>query len=119
MKQVIQTFKTSETTLADVPVPQLRSRGILVQTRASLVSAGTERMVVNFAEKNLLQKAKARPDLVKQVIDKAQTEGILTTLESVRNRMDQPLPLGYSSAGVVIAAGNEAPAFRAGDRVAC
>src|SRR4051794_36592190 len=76
-------------------------------------------MVVDFAEKSLLQKARARPDLVKQVVDKARREGVLSTLDSVRNRLDQPLALGYSSAGVVVAVGAEGGDFRAGDRVAC
>src|SRR5437879_1442035 len=119
MKQVVQKLKTGELAVAEVPTPMLRSRGIVVRTRSSLVSAGTERMVVDFAEKNILQKAKARPDLVRQVVDKARREGILTTIDSVRNRLDQPLPLGYSSAGVVIAVGEEAAAFRVGDGVAC
>jgi predicted dehydrogenase len=119
MKQVIQSFKTGQTRVADVPPPSLRSQGILVRTGASLVSAGTERMVVNFAEKNVVQKAQARPDLVRQVIEKVRTDGLLTTLDSVRNRMDQPLPLGYSSAGIVLQAGNEALNFQPGERVAC
>lgn len=119
MKQVIQSFRTGETRVADVPAPSLRSRGIIIRTCASLVSAGTERMVVNFAEKNLVQKAQARPDLVRQVMDKVATDGLLSTLDGVRNRMDQPLPLGYSSAGVVVSVGSDAPAFRIGDRVAC
>lgn len=119
MRQVVQTFKTGETQVAEVPAPGLRARGILIRTCASLVSAGTERMVVNFAEKNLLQKAQARPDLVRQVLDKIQTEGLLTTIESVRNRMDQPLPLGYSSAGVVTAVGADGGSFQLGERVAC
>lgn len=119
MKQVIQSFKTGETRVADVPPPSLRSHGILVRTRTSLVSPGTERMVVNFAEKNVVQKARARPDLVMQVIEKVQTEGLLTAFDSVRNRMDQPLSLGYSSAGVVLAAGSEALRFQPSERVAC
>lgn len=119
MKQVIQTFKTGELLVADVPTPTLRSRGILLHTRASLVSAGTERMVVDFAEKNMLQKAKARPDLVRQVFDKVQRDGLLTAVESVRNKLNQPLPLGYSSSGVVMKVGREAGALRVGDRVAC
>jgi predicted dehydrogenase/threonine dehydrogenase-like Zn-dependent dehydrogenase len=119
MKQVIQSFKTGELTVEDVPNPTLRSRGILVRNVASLVSAGTERMVVDFAEKSMLAKAQARPDLVRQVIDKAQREGILNTIDSVRNRLDQPLALGYSSSGVVVQVGEEATAFKVGDRVAC
>ncbi|HKP38090.1 MAG TPA: bi-domain-containing oxidoreductase, partial [Pyrinomonadaceae bacterium] len=119
MKQVIQTFKTGELTVLDVPTPQVKSGGVIIRTCASLVSAGTERMVVNFAEKNLLQKAQARPDLVRQVIDKARNDGILSTLESVRNRMDQPLPLGYSSAGIVVSVGAKVTGLQPGDRVAC
>ena len=119
MKQVVQSFKTGELTVAEVPSPNLRKQGILVRTAASLVSAGTERMVVDFAAKNMLQKARARPDLVRQVVDKAQREGVVTTFEAVRNRLDQPLPLGYSSSGIVVAVGEEASEFRVGDRVAC
>jgi predicted dehydrogenase/threonine dehydrogenase-like Zn-dependent dehydrogenase len=119
VKQVIQSFKTGELKVAEVPSPNLRRQGVLVRTAASLVSAGTERMVVDFAEKNMLQKARARPDLVRQVVDKAQREGVVTTIDAVRNRLDQPLPLGYSSAGIVVAVGEEADEFRVGDRVAC
>ncbi len=119
MKQVIESFDTGELTVSEVPPPQLRPRGILVRTAASLVSAGTERMVISFAEKNLLQKARERPDLVRQVVDKARREGIVTTMDSVRNRLKQPLALGYSSAGTVVEVGAEAPVFAVGDRVAC
>ena len=119
MKQVIQSFKTGELTVADVPLPVLRPQGILVRNAASLVSAGTERMVVDFAEKNLLEKARARPDLVRQVLDKARREGIVSTIDSVRNRLDQPLALGYSTAGEVFDVGSEVTGFKVGDRVAC
>lgn len=119
MKQVVQSFRTGELTVADVPTPVLRSSGILVRTGASLVSAGTERTAVAFAHKNLLQKAQARPDLVRQVVTKAQREGVLSTFDGVRNRLDQPLALGYSSAGTVLEVGAEAGAFQVGDRVAC
>ena len=119
MKQVVQSFKTGELAVREVPSPSLRAQGVLVRTAASLVSAGTERSVVDFAEKNLLQKARARPDLVKQVADKAQREGVLPAIEAVRNRLDQPLALGYSSAGTVVEVGAEATGFRVGDRVAC
>src|SRR3954452_17469494 len=107
MKQVIQSFKTGELSVCDVPTPNLRRRGLLVRTAASLVSAGTESMVVDFANKSLLQKAKARPELVRQVVDKVQREGVLNTLDSVRNKLDQHLPLGYSAAGIVMAVGSE------------
>jgi predicted dehydrogenase/threonine dehydrogenase-like Zn-dependent dehydrogenase len=119
MKQVIQSFKTGELFVADVPAPILRPRGILVRTGASLVSAGTERMVVEWAEKNLLAKARARPDLVRQVISKAKREGLLATLDAMHGRLGTPLALGYSCAGTVVEVGNEARGFKIGDRVAC
>jgi len=119
MRQVIQSFKTGELIVEDVPSPVLRSRGVLVRTAASLVSAGTERMIIDFAGKDLIGKARARPDLVRQVVDKARREGVLNTLDSVRNRLDQPLPLGYSSAGTVVGVGADVESFQVGDRVAC
>jgi len=119
MRQVIQSFKTGELVVEEVPSPVLRLRGILVRTAASLVSAGTERMIIDFAGKDLIGKARARPDLVRQVVDKAKREGVLSTLDSVRNKLDQPLPLGYSSAGVVVGVGAQVDSFQVGDRVAC
>lgn len=119
MKQVVQSLRTSELCVQEVPAPSLRSGMVLVATAASLVSAGTERMLVDFAEKNLLQKARARPDLLRQTIDKAKREGVLTTIDAVRNRLDQPLPLGYSCAGIVLEAAADVPEFKPGDRVAC
>jgi predicted dehydrogenase len=119
MKQMIQSFRTGELRVEEVPAPELRARGIVVRTAATLISAGTERMVLDFAERNLLQKAQARPDLVRQVIDKVRREGLLSTLEAVRGRLEQPLPLGYSSAGVVLEIGREVCGVRVGERVAC
>ncbi len=105
MKQVLQNLRNGETLVVDVPIPSPQPGEVLVRTAASLVSAGTERMVVSFAEKSLLGKARARPDLVRQVLEKGQREGWLTTLEAVLGRLDQPLALGYSSAGVVVGLG--------------
>lgn len=119
MKQLLQSFRTGELTIADVPQPALRRRGVLIRTEASLISAGTERTAVEFARKNLVQKASSRPDLVRQVMDKVHREGLVSTIETVRNRLDVPLPLGYSSAGTVIEVGAEAQGFRPGDRIAC
>lgn len=119
MKQVIQSMRTGEQHVVDVPVPRVLARGVLVATHTSLVSAGTERMVVDFAEKNLIEKARARPDLVRQALDKAQREGILSTWDSVRNGLDQPIGPGYSCAGTIIDVGAEVSEFQIGDRVAC
>jgi predicted dehydrogenase/threonine dehydrogenase-like Zn-dependent dehydrogenase len=119
MKQLLQNLKNGQTTIADVPVPVVRPCTALIHTAASLVSAGTERMLVEFAEKSLVGKARSRPDLVRQVLDKARREGLLTTIEAAFNRLDQPMALGYSSAGTVTAIGSGLQSFRPGDRVAC
>jgi predicted dehydrogenase len=119
MKQVIQDVRSGETSVVDVPVPFPGPGMALVRTAASLVSAGTERSVVEFAGKSLLGKARSRPDLVRQVLEKVRREGLLTTFDAVQNRLDQPMPLGYSSAGTVVAAGDGLHGFRVGDRVAC
>lgn len=100
-------------------MPMPKPGTALVKTYASLVSVGTERMVVEFAEKNLVGKARSRPDLVRQVLDKARREGLLTTVDAAFNRLDQPMALGYSSAGVVQAVGEGMLGFKVGDRVAC
>jgi predicted dehydrogenase/threonine dehydrogenase-like Zn-dependent dehydrogenase len=119
LKQMFQSVRTGVSTVEEVPAPALLPGHVLVQNVASLVSAGTERMVVEFAEKNMLQKAKARPDLVRQVLDKARREGVLNTFDAVRSRLDQPLSLGYSSAGVVIAVGEGISDIKVGDRATC
>ncbi len=119
MKQLLQNLRTGETSIADVPIPTPKPGTALVHTAASLVSAGTERMLVEFAEKSLVGKARSRPDLVKQVLDKARREGLLTTVDAAFNRLDQPMPLGYSSAGTIIALGEGLQGFKVGDRVAC
>ena len=119
MKQVLQNMRTGRTSVEDVPIPSPRPGMALVRTCASLVSAGTERSVVEFAEKNLLEKARSRPDLVKQVIEKARRDGLLTTVEAAFNRLDEPLALGYSSAGVIEALGADMTGFQVGQRVAC
>lgn len=119
MKQLIQSFKTGELGLFEVPAPVCSENGALVQTTVSLVSAGTEKMLVDFAKKSLLAKAKDRPDLVKQVIGKMKKEGVKNTLEKVFTKLDSPIPLGYSSAGRVIELGANMSGLNIGDRVAC
>ncbi|MCK9505809.1 MAG: zinc-binding alcohol dehydrogenase, partial [Porticoccaceae bacterium] len=91
----------------------------LIRTANSLVSAGTERMLVSFAKQGLLGKARSRPDLIREVLNKARREGLLTTIEAALNKLDQPFALGYSSAGTIIKTGPGLVGFKAGDRVAC
>src|SRR5512140_1307272 len=119
MKQVLQNMRDGKTTIVEVPVPTPRAGQALVQVAASLVSAGTERMLVEFGEKSLVGKARSRPDLVRQVLDKMKREGLLATLEATFNRLDSPISLGYSSAGTIIALGEGMDGFKVGQRVAC
>ncbi len=119
MKQLLQNMRDGKTMIVDVPVPAVRKGMVLVRTIASLVSAGTERMVVEFAARSLVGKARSRPDLVRQMADKARREGVLTALEAAFNRLDQPMTLGYSSAGIIVAVGDGIRGFAPGDRVAC
>src|SRR5215207_3352034 len=119
MKQLLQNTRNGKSTVEDVPVPSPSEGQALVKIEASLVSAGTERMVVEFAEKSLVGKARSRPDLVKQVLDKGRREGWANTAQAAFNRLDQPMALGYSSAGTIIALGKNMSGFKVGQRVAC
>jgi len=119
MKQVFQDARSAEITVVDVPAPKLLAGCVLVRTAASLVSAGTERASSEFAGKNLLQKARMRPDLVREVLSKVSRDGLLTTVSTVRSRLGQPSALGYSSAGTVVAVGEGVTDINPGDRVAC
>ena len=102
MHQIIQNLKTGATELLETPAPTCAPGHLLIATRRSLISAGTERMLVEFGQGNLLAKARSQPDRVRQVLDKVRTDGLLPTLETVFARLDQqPLPLGYCNAGVV------------------
>ena len=119
MKQVVQSARSGKLALKEVSEPRVRAGHLLVRTRASLISAGTERMVVQFAKKNLAAKAKARPDLVKKVLDKAKRDGIGATIRAVMARLDEPLPLGYSAVGKVVEIGTGLEGrYRVGQRVA-
>jgi predicted dehydrogenase/threonine dehydrogenase-like Zn-dependent dehydrogenase len=119
MKQLVQSLRTGEVSLLDVPRPQVGPGEVLVQVHASLLSSGTERAMADFAGKSLLGKARARPDLVKQVVAKARQEGLLTAMKTARSRLDQLMPLGYSIAGRVLEVGQGVDRFGAGDRVVC
>lgn len=117
MKQIIQSFKTGETILEEVPTPQVKKGSLLIRTSKSLVSLGTERMLVEFGKSNYLQKAKQQPDKVKEVLDKVKTDGLMPTINSVFNKLGEPIPLGYCNVGKVIAVGEGVSGFEVGDRV--
>jgi predicted dehydrogenase/threonine dehydrogenase-like Zn-dependent dehydrogenase len=118
MKQVVQNLRNGQIKVEDVPTPIVGPNAVLIQTRRTLISAGTERMLVEFGKASLLAKAKSQPDKVKQVLDKVKTDGILPTLEAVFRRLDDPLPLGYCNSGVVLEVGQGVIEFKPGDRVA-
>lgn len=119
MKQLFQNSRSGEVNVEEVPAPKLLAGCVLVRTAASLVSTGTERASSQFAGKNLFQKARMRPDLVREVLGKFNRDGLLTTASAIRTRLDQPKDLGYSSAGTVVAVGDGIADIRPGDRVAC
>lgn len=119
MKQLFMDIKTGSPLLMDVPAPRCKKGGILVETLYSLVSAGTEKSLLSFGKKGLLAKAKERPDQVKKVLDKIKSDGALTAVKAAFNKLDEPLPLGYSSVGRIIETGLNAQGFKVGDLVAC
>jgi predicted dehydrogenase/D-arabinose 1-dehydrogenase-like Zn-dependent alcohol dehydrogenase len=117
MKQILQHLNTGKMELAEVPCPSTGRGMVLIQTSRSLISAGTERMLVEFSKGNLIQKARSQPDKVKQVLDKIRTDGLMPTLEAVFRKLDEPLPLGYCNAGRVLAVGSGVQDLQPGDRV--
>ena len=119
MKQVTQRLRDGSISVIDVPNPTVSPHGVLVNVRASLLSAGTERSKVKTGQQSLIGKARARPDQVRQVIEKSQRDGVRETIRAVRSRLDQPSALGYSAAGVVLAVGSRVRDIAPGDRVAC
>ena len=102
MKQIVQDIKNGHTSLQEVPVPNLKSGHILVKSTRSLVSLGTERMLIDFGKANIINKARQQPEKVNQVFNKLRTDGIRPTYTSVMNKLSQPLPLGYSNVGIVV-----------------
>ena len=119
MKQVLQNRKTGRPFVGDVPVPALQRGRVLVRTVASLISAGTERASVELVSKGLIQEARQRPDLVKAVVAKVKSEGLLNTFASVRDKMAASSTLGYSAAGIVVEVADDVTEFHIGDRVSC
>lgn len=118
MKQIVQNLRSGETTLAEVPRPAAGRGQLLIRTRCSLISPGTERMLVEFGRAGWLDKARQQPDKVRQVLEKVRTDGLLPTLEAVRNKLDQPLALGYCNVGEVVEVGAGVSGFTVGERVA-
>jgi len=118
MRQIIQDLKNGATILEEVPAPMIKTGHILIQTTRSLVSLGTERMLVEFGKSNLFQKARQQPDKVKEVLNKVKADGLKPTLNAVHNKLDQPIPLGYCNVGIIIGVGKGVDDFAIGDRVA-
>ncbi len=117
MQQILQNMGSGETRLAKVPVPACSRAGVLIQSINSLISIGTERMLVEFGKSNLIQKARQQPDKVKMVLEKMSTDGLATTVDAVKSKLDQPLPLGYCNVGYIVAKGSEVNEYKLGDRV--
>ena len=117
MKQIIQSLKTGQTKVEEIPIPYSSPGSLLIKTSKTLISTGTERMLVEFGNAGLLKKASQQPEKVKMVLDKVFTDGLKTTIESVFNKIDQPLPLGYCNVGIVHEVGSDVKNFKKGDRV--
>lgn len=118
MKQVLQDLRSGRTLLEDVAAPGSRSGHLLIRTKRSLISAGTERALLEFGRAHLVAKARQRPEQVRQVLEKVRTDGIVSAMEAVRARLEQPSPLGYCNVGTVLDVGSGVRGFAAGDRVA-
>jgi len=117
MKQILQNLKNGETTLVAAPCPRFQKGCNLIQTSRSLISVGTERMLVDFGKGGLLAKARQQPDKVRMVLDKIKTDGLLPTIDAVQSKLDQPLPMGYCNVGKVITRQSSVGSIQEGDRV--
>lgn len=117
MKKIIQNLRDGETKIIDAPIPNNSSNNILIKSTASLISTGTEKMLTDFGSSNWYQRVKKNPDKVKQVINKIKTDGIVPTFESVNNKLDQPIELGYCNVGIIQEIGSNVRGYSIGDRV--
>lgn len=117
MKQVLQDMAKGGTTVTEAPAPQVSRESLIINTRISLISAGTERMLVGFGKASYLEKARQQPDKVKMVLEKVATDGLMTTIDAVQSKLAQPLPLGYCNVGVVSEVGANVEGFKVGERV--
>src|SRR6266550_3134935 len=118
MRQILQDLRSGATTLSNVPCPQVGQGQLLIRTTRSLISAGTERMVTEFGKASMLSKARQQPEKLQLALEKARTDGLMPTIEAVRNKLDQPLTLGYCNVGRVLETGDGVIGFKVGDRVA-
>ncbi len=117
MKQILQDMAKGGSTIVEAPAPQATKNHVVINTKTTLISAGTERMLVDFGKANLIDKARAQPDKVKMVLEKVQTDGLMTTVDAVKSKLAQPLPLGYCNAGVIESVGKGVDSFKVGERV--
>lgn len=117
MKQIIQDLKTGKTILEELPSPQIKDGYVLIKTKNTLVSLGTEKMLVNFGKAGYIEKARQQPEKVKQVLNKIKTDGLQPTIEAVFRKLNEPLPLGYCNSGIVVGIGKNVEGFNLGDRV--
>lgn len=116
MKQILQDLGNGETTVESLPIPSLSSGQVLIKASVSLISTGTERMLVEFGKASMLDKARQQPDKVRMVLDKVKSDGLLTTYQAVKAKLDQQVPLGYSSVGRVVSASDDVTEFVPGNR---
>ena len=117
MKQLLQDLSSGETLIVDSPAPMLQNSSLKIASNVSLISAGTERMLVEFAQSSYIDKARKQPEKVKMVLDKVATDGLMMTYDAVKSKLSQPIPLGYSNVGVVKEISPGVSGFQVGDRV--
>ena len=117
MKQVVQDLRTGKVSIHELPVPSLKKNHVIIKSHSSLISVGTEKMLLSFGKAGWISKARQQPDKVKMVLEKIKTDGAVATFKSVQNKLSEPLPLGYSMAGEVIAVGDGVMSLKVGDHV--
>ena len=117
MKQILQNMANGSSNIVEAPSPEVTKNHLLINTSITLISAGTERMLVDFGKASYLEKALKQPEKVKMVLEKVQTDGLMTTIEAVQSKLAQPLPLGYCNTGIVHAVGQGVEGLQEGDRI--